>query len=73
MNPTNSQIQIPNSKSFSPSYNPTYYAVSQGNNNLIVSSQSNLEQVTESSTASSENMCHVVSTPPQADSMQSAP
>ncbi|CAG8596845.1 4502_t:CDS:1 [Funneliformis mosseae] len=73
MNPTNSQIQIPNSESFSPSYNLTYYAVSQGNNNLIVSSQSNLEQVTESSTASSENMCHVVSTPSQADSMQSAP
>ncbi|CAG8695551.1 5160_t:CDS:1 [Funneliformis caledonium] len=73
MNPTNSQIQIFNSENFPPSLIPIYHAVSQDNNNISISSQSNLEQITESSAASSENICHVISTPPQANSMQSAP
>ncbi|CAI2171941.1 9955_t:CDS:2 [Funneliformis geosporum] len=40
--------------------------------NITITSQLNFEQVTESSNASSENMCHVTTTPQQENSMQSA-
>jgi len=59
MIPTHSQIQDSNSESLPPSFIPAYYPVFQDNNILNVSSQSNLEQVIESSTTSSENVCHV--------------
>ena len=65
MIPTHLQIQDSNLKSLPPSFIPAYYPIFQNNNILNVSSQSNLEQVIESPTISSENVYHVTNTSQQ--------